>query len=1102
MLDAAETSPGRNVGIGLDDRPSASSAPDVERTWLDRERTLLEEAGAVSAQARRSLQTTASLPALIVDQIQTQMDALDAAALQLHDLAHDMVFVGPVGSGKSTLLSMLAGLTLADGDVPEGGGSALERRSVLASSAGRTSVCPLRIEHGEFVAVSLEPMAAPEVEGLAREYVQELWSAKSAQDGVASGTLVPEETARALRNMAGFSNRKLTTLMRDASGEKEFADRFVASMKLDRRTRIHFDMPADAPRGWLKRTLSDINSGRCAEATLPHLVRVETPTLGISPGLRIALVDSKGTEGTQVRRDVRRALADERTIVVACSSFASCPDEAAQGLVEHARDVAGMLSSGRLCVLGLAKNGEAASVRDEFGDPVEDAQDGHRVRCEQAFRVLKSLSPQAPVEILSIDAGVDDPAGIRGRLGDIVLSLRSRRAAEVIDLTAGLKHMIANAGSELVAMLAPVLKSVRELVDDHSTFDRELPSPGDLKPITAAGARHASTVWATTRRAGDYEILNVHDAVADAYAKAALTAADSFRGRLSQALQTHRTCDHASVKAVIARLLMEASRMPKAVAAAVQREVATFSMSTLGRDDALWSRCSGLWGHPDRRDGPYVSYVVEAVGARLSRDEKFEVDVRRMVDGIWKSTAVDPLRRACAVADRTGFETPVERRSPRLARPGGLGPTAAISPRPNETHHFPIEPAPLGPLEQSLPMGEFFDALLDAEESVAYFSSRPAGSRARSQSRPLAMARFLGALDACENAGDPSAAMASLASFGLGLDEERSTSSAPDASRRLQADDPEQAIACFERIEAFMNRRRMILGVPDLDTLLHRLRSIDGEQIYAGRDEWIQLLGERMRLYWDNDYPMKFWAAGPLTAVGLTLPTWCLWSVGGSDVKREQVRFIDATSAPFEALATIHGAVAGAGRSISRAFIDRRVLQLARCIVEEASSDEVPPFPVLPTHMSVPPSASIPMMGGLLHALVESPERVNVPHQMLMVTFAGREIELHVSGIWLPAGGRTGEPVVSSRRKQDPAIEQQALDIARGCIHQVIAEHLVKDDGLRELATRYAAMMHAWRSAAGRRMDYDRIAVMRARIPELRTELERIDGAFAYPCPS
>jgi predicted ABC-type transport system involved in lysophospholipase L1 biosynthesis ATPase subunit len=107
--------------------------------WRERERILLDEAAAVSADACRTLETT-NLPAMIVDQIQMQIDALRAATLHLTDHAHDVVFVGPVGSGKSTLLSVLAGLTLAEDEISEAGGSRLERRSVLASSAGRTSV--------------------------------------------------------------------------------------------------------------------------------------------------------------------------------------------------------------------------------------------------------------------------------------------------------------------------------------------------------------------------------------------------------------------------------------------------------------------------------------------------------------------------------------------------------------------------------------------------------------------------------------------------------------------------------------------------------------------------------------------------------------------------------------------------------------------------------------------------------------------------------------------------------------------------------------------------------------------------------------------------
>lgn len=1079
MFGASEIRSDRATRAPIEPKTSGVGT-EAGSDWRERERILLDEAAAVSADACRTLETT-NLPAMIVDQIQMQIDALRAATLHLTDHAHDVVFVGPVGSGKSTLLSVLAGLTLAEDEISEAGGSRLERRSVLASSAGRTSVCPLRIERGESVAIFLEPMAPPEVEALAREYVHELWSASSAADGGEMGTLVPEETARALRNMAGVSNRKLSTLMRAASAEKEFADRFVAMMKLDGRTQLRFEIPADAPAGWLKRTLAEINSGRCAEATLPHLVRVEIPGFEMVPGLRIALVDSKGTEGTHVRRDVRRALADERTIVVACSSFSSCPDEAAQGLVEHAREVAGTLASGRLCILGLAKNGEAASVRDEFGDPVENAQEGHRVRREQTSRVLRSLSPNASMEVLSIDAGEDDPADAREGLARLVLALRAGRAADVADLTTGLRHLAGSVGTEFVAMVAPVLEAAREIVDGHPAFELNLPGSQDVKPISAAASRYASRVWAATRRAGDYEFLNVHDAVADAYAKAALAAADGLRIRLTEALRAYRSSNRPAVQAVVARLDAQASRMPRTVAAIVHREVAAVSLTTLGQDGALWSRCSGLWGHPERRDGPYVAYVGEAVGSRLSRDGKFDADVRGVIEAIWTNDAVAPLRKACALIETSS--------PPASLVGGGAMPTRTGNAQRPAAHLVASRSLPgregTPILEDCATMSRFFDALLEKEDGAP---ARP--GRTREATIGCHSSRHM----------NPSGFGLGLESGDFDLSEMFAAPAAESTADQSSFEDHDQARACFERVAAFLARPRLVVSDSDLDVVLSWLRSIDREPVSGEGDERIALSGESMKLHWNPDEPLKLWTAGPMTAGGLTLPVWMQWRIGFRGLEYDRTRFMNAGGENRGSEQHMFD-LAKAARMIPRSFIECRILHVARRISAEGR-EEVPPFPRLQPDMVHPPLVEIPVLGGILRAAAAASDRVRIAPQTVKVVHAGQEIGLHMSGSWVSSDREQREPTVSLKRKHVTTAEREACSVVQAGIHAAIAAYMAGDASLRERASRHDAMTRAYKAVDSRRDVFQRIFAMGGRLVQIRAELERIDDSFGYPCPS
>lgn len=1067
-------------------RPKAGSSNPQE--------DLLELAAASRAHAVAALAKPGAIPPFIAVQVRRHMALLQEAASKLDDVEHDIVFVGPVGCGKSTVLSALSGLVMADADLPAGGGSRLERRSMLASSAGRTSVCPVRIEPGEAVAITLEPLAPAEVEALAREYLHEIWTATQGGGAVETGSLIPEETARALRNMASTSRRALFALRRSANSEMEFADRFVTMMRLEVRTAIRFEPPADAEPGWLRTMLADINSGRREDVSLPRLVRLTVSAPAIVPGLRISLVDSKGTEGTGVRRDVREAIANERTLVVACSSFASCPDEAAQGLVEHARDVAGTVRSGRLCVLGLAKNGEAASVRDEFGDPVETAEEGHRVRREQAARVLGSLAPDAGLATLSFDAGEDLADTLRAQLGALVSGLRSEMGQEVRMLASGLRELTDNAGSDFLKDLAPVLEAATRVVDEHIVFDGVLPGSEELSPLSGAAARHASTVWASTRRSGDYEFLNVHDAVADVFAKSALTRAGRFQKRLDEALLAFGRPENPAVSAIVRRLCAQGTRIPQAVSAAVHRAIADLSMTTLGKDGDLWTRCSGLWGHPERRDGPYVAYVAEAVGAALSRDGTFDDGSRRAVSEAWNRSLHEPMRRACAADDIIGPRSPV--------RPRPL-PTLVTGRSSADPVALDGDGSVADPLSAAGSMGEFFEALFDddAEASFGLGLGIP-----KSVGGGTVMTRFMEALDRAES--PPSSGSGhQVAPPRMGRPGAVDASSGPVAltSAPSPVPMPSELTTSIEAFATFMDKPRLVIGEREFETLLVRLRGIEAEPPTSPERVWIETSTDRMELRWTPARPFAAWAAGAMLSEGTVVGGWAEWLMGPEGLVLSRMRGIDGHSYPG-VCPDLFRELGKAAASIPKVFLDRRVMELADRFVVQTRAESVPPFPAVELGSKRGVRVRVPFMGKSFSAEIHGMNSGVVFSQHLHVEHDGNLVVLEVQGRWSENWHDIkvilGRSNTRSTKGKNAEMIRKARTVAQQGIRQAITDFLNSQPEVNLAVRAEEEMQAAIRKCQRHRSDHARLFLAPLRVFEVESELDRIRSGFDYPCPS
>src|SRR5271170_3855555 len=107
-------------------------------------------------------------------------------------------------------------------------------------------------------------------------------------------------------------------LAREFSTLEDFTAEFAARLSLWRRSRrtIEFDgMDPKAGRQWLRSTFTGINNGRHEDFSLPALITVTVPfNLAPAERLAIAVVDTRGVDGSAVRPDILAHLKDNRAV--------------------------------------------------------------------------------------------------------------------------------------------------------------------------------------------------------------------------------------------------------------------------------------------------------------------------------------------------------------------------------------------------------------------------------------------------------------------------------------------------------------------------------------------------------------------------------------------------------------------------------------------------------------------------------------------------------------------------------------------------------------------------------------------------------------------
>ena len=587
-------------------------------------------------------------------QIERHREAMLRASTFLTRLDHNLAFIGDMGVGKSTAISfsfdLLVPAALADKPI---------NRPILETGGGGTTICEVHIKRGPEFGISIVPMTDNELRELVADFCTAKWLGLNGEKRDNGEVLnVSREADRAIRNMAGLKRRRetvdgkvtwhdpVTDLARACGTEEEFRTRVLGLMAIDARTsrEIWYDSATRKnPMEWVMETFKEVNNGRLKDVSLPRSIDLIIPDFGRSFGeFTISVIDTKGVDDVAVREDLDARLKDPRTTIVFCSRFNDAPGTSTRLLLQHMRQTfSDTLDSGKVSVLALPRAGEARAMKDDGGEPALTDAEGYEFKRIQVDSEL-SAEGLSSVPMIFFNVEADTPEQIREDLFRQISRMRKAVEARLFDLCAAVQEIIDNHEAEALNA------AIEEVANRLTTFlegNRRLGAREKLAYAealsTVRGVRYASTLWAATRRKGEYSGLNIIHLIGVGAARDAKLRSDAWfngfdafvnslkaDGDLRIAL---KTIDQIAVSAKAARTsFLEAAQR---AAVEVYREPLTQA--------AVWPVCAGEWGQ-----GPGFKHrVADYLESWFGGQSKLKDTLEEVLENLWEQSVIRSLRK-------------------------------------------------------------------------------------------------------------------------------------------------------------------------------------------------------------------------------------------------------------------------------------------------------------------------------------------------------------------------------------------------------------------------------------------------------------------------
>lgn len=585
-------------------------------------------------------------------QIERQQDSLLRAASFLGRLNHNIAFIGDMGVGKSTAISFIFDLL-----IPPSLADKAINRPALETGGGGTTICEVHIKGGPEFGISLLPMSDAEMRELVSDFCAAKWDVYTNEQRKKGESIgISREAERAVRNMSGLGRQKndgkttyhdpVADLAKSSGSEDEFRTRVLALINLDDRTRreLWYDSSTRKhPMEWVTETFKAVNNGRLKDVPLPKSIDLLIPSFGQTFGeLDITVVDTKGVDDVAVREDLDHRLKDPRTAVVFCSRFNDAPGTSTRVLLQHMRETfSERFDTGKVSVLALPRSEEARAMKDDLGEQALTDEEGYEFKRMQVSSEL-SAEDLAGVPMFFCNVEADEAAAVRNDLFGQLSRMRKAVEERLSDLCDASQDIIKN--HETQALNA----AIEEVANRLNTFlrgNRGLRAREQLAHVNAIntikGVRYASTLWASTRRSGDYTGLNVVHLVGVGAARDAKLRSEAWFNGLNTYLNALKADKGLSLaNRSIDQIAASATASKRAFLEAAQLGGVEVYREPLSQA-SVWSTCASEWGR-----GPgFVLRVADHLEGWFAEETTLKDRLEQMINGLWEQKVIAPLVR-------------------------------------------------------------------------------------------------------------------------------------------------------------------------------------------------------------------------------------------------------------------------------------------------------------------------------------------------------------------------------------------------------------------------------------------------------------------------
>lgn len=584
-------------------------------------------------------------------QVERRRRDLERVTAFLTNLKHNISFIGDIGVGKSTAINFSFDLL-----VPARAGE--RNRTVLETGAGGTTICEVHVRSGPEFGISVLPMDVSDLTHMVSDFCAVKWATIRKEQNEGSETpRVGREIERAIRNMSGLARRKtprdgktryhdpILDLVGDCQGQDELCARVLDGMGLPGRTNTEIWFPSGRgqhPFEWIRDTFRDVNNGRMRDVPLPRNIGLLVPGFGKSFGeFEITVIDTKGVDDVAVREDLDSRLRDPRTSVVLCCRFNDAPGTSSKALLDHMKRTSSEhFDPGKVSLLSLPRSGEALEMKDDLGDPALGDEEGYEFKKMQVEGVLHAEDVSG-VPTLFFNVEADDAAQVRMELFEQLSRMRNTVSERLSGLCDAATEIIENQQKHAITA---ALEEVARRLDAFLVGNGELGTrkrPAYQEALGTVGTvRYASTLWASSRRSGDYSGLNIVHLVGVGAAQDALLRSRDWFAKIEGHVNTLKAdTDLSPAMLSIEQIRAVAETSRRAFLAGAQRSAMEIYREPLTQAP-VWSQCVSEWGRgPGFRDRVrrYLSEWFEYTRPDL----KETLDVR--LNALWQRLVITPL---------------------------------------------------------------------------------------------------------------------------------------------------------------------------------------------------------------------------------------------------------------------------------------------------------------------------------------------------------------------------------------------------------------------------------------------------------------------------